>query len=205
MRCPKISTSKAVPSAAAFPLALTPPNLPSGLPAAIAPHVMPGAGCQGAAAAVKEGLHSLIFSFQTTSCWSRGIWQSSANLSLVPGWEGKSAAGSPAPHRHSGGGDPTKILLQKLSECDPTARAAGGPSRARASVNSQQSSVSEWFSVCWCRVEHPTPPWGHGWRGHPCGAHFTITEQHGVPLCRALVGTVSSCPSPPRPGLHTPG
>lgn len=101
MCCPKISTSKAVPAAAEFPQGLIPPYLPSRLRAAISPCVMPGAGCHqlpgacGAAAAVKEGLHSLIFSFQTTSCWSRGIWQSSADLSLVPGWEGKSAAGSP--------------------------------------------------------------------------------------------------------------
>lgn len=97
MCCPKISTSKAVPTAAELPQGLTPPYSPSRLQEAIAPCVMPGAGCHQlpgacqATVAIKEGLRSLIFSFQTTSCWSRGIWQSSADLSLVLGQEGKSA------------------------------------------------------------------------------------------------------------------
>lgn len=109
MCCPKISTSKTWPAAAEFPQGLTPPpNSPSRLQDAIAPCAMSRAGCHqlpgacGAAAAVKEGLHSLIFSFQTTSCWSRGIWQSSADLSLVLGWEGKSVAGSPLWNTHTG-------------------------------------------------------------------------------------------------------
>lgn len=158
MCCPKIPTSKAVPAAAELPQGLNPPYSPSRLQAAIAPREMPGAGCHqlpgacGAAAAIKEGLHSLIFSFQTTSCWSRGIWQSSADLSLVLGQEGKSVAGCPLwnPHGSSGRRDPITILLQKLSRRDPTARAPRGPSRARAEVDFQEASVSEWFVACLC-------------------------------------------------------
>lgn len=149
---------------------------------------MPRAGCHqlpgacGAAAAVKEGLHSLIFSFQTTSCWSRGIWQSSADLSLVPGREGKSAAGSPLWNMSTQPGEiPSKsssrrcqfmILLQEHQEAPAEPEEWSMPRRPQ-SVSGLQFACAEWSTP------HP-----HGGMagGHPCGAHFTITEQHWCPF-----------------------
>lgn len=189
-----------------IPPGLSPPNSPSRLQAAIAPCGMPRAGCHqrpgacGAAAAVKEGLRSLIFSLQTTSCWSRGIWQSSANLSPVPGREGKSVAGSPLWNTHTGtqeGEVPPKPSSQSGRCVIPLQEHQEAPAEPeQGSVPRRPRSVSGLSFVCaeWSTHTH-TGTWLEGTSVHP----FT-----GVPRCRALVGTTSRRPSPPRPALHTP-
>lgn len=128
------------------------PYWPSRLQAAIAPCVMPGAGCHqlpgacGAAAAVKEGLHALIFSFPTTSCWSRGIWLSSADLSLVPGQEGKSAAGSPLWNTSTQEGEIPSKSSSKSCQCMiPPQEHQQAPAE-----QGQEASVSEWFVAGLC-------------------------------------------------------
>lgn len=121
------------------------------------------------AAAIKEGLYSLIFSFSNHILLEqRDLAELSRPQPVTGSKQGEEGgAGSPAV-KHSRGGLGWGVRSHQnpppkaLSVHHPTARASRGPTRPGAAVDSQEASASKWFIACLHWVDHPAPTPGHG-------------------------------------------
>lgn len=153
------------------------------------------AGARGAAA-VKEGLRSLIFSFsnhilleqrdpaelgrpQPVACAGQG----GESGSRLPGCE-TPTRGLRRARSHQN--PPPKAL----SVHDPAARASRGPTRPSAVVDSQEAAASKCFVACLRWVDRPAPTPGHSRRGAPLrgapAAWHKMPESLAAPRARGF-------------------
>ena len=150
------------------------------------------------AAAIKEGLHSLIFSFsnhilleqrdlaelsrpQSVACAGQG----GEGDSRLPGCE-TPMHGLRRARSHQN--PPPKAL----SVHDPAARASRGPTRPSAAADSQEASASKRFIACLRWVDHPAPIPGHGRWGAPTAWH-EMPKSLAAPRARGFHTWLAAC------------